>query len=101
VNEPQGGRTLTLEEQRAAEQTLRDAASAGRFDDEELSHRLGLVYKATTPYELWQASDGLAGDPHRGDTKQWAGPVVFYLLAIPASLLVLGAIGWALAEYFG
>src|SRR5262245_59886729 len=47
---------LTLDEQRAAERLLRQAAAEGRFSDTELSHRLGLVYKATTPHELWKAT---------------------------------------------
>jgi hypothetical protein len=86
-------RLISLDEKHEAHRLLQKALAAGELDQAEYQRRLGRVYQAVTPRELWKASGHRAGSRRRSDRREimkavrlQVGIVVFALLAM---LLVL------------
>ena len=86
-------RLISLDEKHEAHRLLQRALAAGELDQAEYQRRLGRVYQAVTPRELWKASGHRAGSRQRSDKREimkavrlQVGIVVFALLAM---LLVL------------
>jgi anti-sigma-K factor RskA len=65
-----GPRLNSLAEIHDADRRLQQAYRAGEITQEELKRRLGLVYAAVTPRELWKASGHRAGSPERSDKAE-------------------------------
>ena len=65
-----GPRLNSLAEIQDADRRLQQAYRAGEITQEELKRRLGLVYAAVTPRELWKASGHRAGSPERSDKAE-------------------------------
>jgi len=60
---------VTLDEVRAAVAALDRERVAGRLIEADATRRINDCRRAVTPRDLWKASGGLAGSPHRSD---WA-----------------------------
>jgi len=61
---------ISLEDKHAAERLLREAFAAGELDEAEFKRRVGRVYRAVTPRELWKASGRRAGSRRRSDRAE-------------------------------
>ena len=88
---------VSLEDKRRAERLLVAAYQAGELSREECSRRMGLVYQAVTPRDLWKASGRRAGSPRRSDRRELGralrlqlGIVVFAVLIM--MLLLYGTV---------
>ena len=84
---------ISLEDKHAAERLLREAFAAGELDEAEFKRRLGRVYGAVTPRELWKASGRRAGSRRRSDWRELRKAmrlqVAIVVFAILAMLVVL------------
>jgi Domain of unknown function (DUF1707) len=65
-----GPRLISLQDKHDADRLLRQAHAAGEIDKEELKRRLGRVYAAVTPRELWKATGHRAGSRERADKAE-------------------------------
>jgi hypothetical protein len=65
-----GPKLISLQDKHDADRLLQQAYAAGEIDREELKRRLGKVYAAVTPRELWKASDHRAGSRERADKAE-------------------------------
>lgn len=61
---------ISLQDKHDADRLLHEAYAAGEFDREELKRRLGKVYAAVTPRELWKATGHRAGSRERADKAE-------------------------------
>jgi uncharacterized membrane protein len=62
-----GPKLISLQDKHDADRLLQQAYTAGEIDQEELKRRLGRVYAAVTPRELWKATGHRAGSRERSD----------------------------------
>ena len=62
-----GPRLISLQDKHEADRLLRQAYAAGEMDEDEFKRRLGRVYAAVTPRELWKATGHRAGSRERAD----------------------------------
>ena len=62
-----GPQLISLQDKHDADRLLQQAYAAGEIDQEELKRRLGRVYAAVTPRELWKATGHRAGSRERAD----------------------------------
>jgi uncharacterized membrane protein len=65
--EDDGPKLISLQDKHDADRLLQQAYTAGEIDQEELKRRLGRVYAAVTPRELWKATGHRAGSRTRAD----------------------------------
>ena len=65
--EDDGPKLISLQDKHDADRLLQQAYTAGEIDQEELKRRLGRVYAAVTPRELWKATGHRAGSRERSD----------------------------------
>lgn len=63
-------RLISLQEKHEAQRLLQQALAAGELDEAEYKRRLGRVYQAVTPRELWKASGRRAGSRRRSDRAE-------------------------------
>ncbi len=63
-------RLISLDEKHEAHRLLQQALAAGQLDEAEYKRRLGRVYQAVTPRDLWKASGHRAGSPERADKAE-------------------------------
>jgi hypothetical protein len=61
---------ISLQDKHDADRLLHEAYAAGEIDREELKRRLGKVYAAVTPRELWKATGHRAGSRQRADKAE-------------------------------
>jgi hypothetical protein len=62
-----GPELISLQDKHDADRLLHQAYAAGEMDEAELKRRLGRVYAAVTPRELWKATGHRAGSRTRAD----------------------------------
>ena len=67
AGEDDGPKLISLQDKHDADRLLQQAYTAGEIDQEELKRRLGRVYAAVTPRELWKATGHRAGSRERSD----------------------------------
>ena len=67
LEDDDGPKLISLKDKHDADRLLQQAYAAGEIDQEELKRRLGRVYAAVTPRELWKATGHRAGSPERAD----------------------------------
>jgi anti-sigma-K factor RskA len=60
---------ISLQDKHDADRLLQQALAAGEIDREEFKQRLGKVYAAVTPRELWKATGHRAGSRERADKE--------------------------------
>jgi Domain of unknown function (DUF1707) len=65
-----GPKLISLQDKHDADRLLHEAYAAGEIDREELKRRLGKVYAAVTPRELWKATGHRAGSRQRADRAE-------------------------------
>jgi hypothetical protein len=70
IQDDDGPRMISLRDKHDADRLLQQAHAAGEIDREELKRRLGKVYAAVTPRELWKASGHRAGSRERADKAE-------------------------------
>jgi Domain of unknown function (DUF1707) len=63
-------RLISLDEKHQAHRLLQQALAAGELDEAEYKRRLGRVYQAVTPRELWKASGHRVGSRQRSDKRE-------------------------------
>ena len=67
ASEDDDQKLISLQDKHDADRLLHEAYAAGEIDREELKRRLGRVYAAVTPRELWKATGHRAGSRERAD----------------------------------
>jgi len=63
-------RLVSLDEKHEAHRLQQQALAAGELDEAEYKRRLGRVYQAVTPRDLWKASGRRAGSRRRSDRAE-------------------------------
>jgi hypothetical protein len=92
---------VTLEETRAAEAALRQAADNGELRAAELDRRITAVKRATTPRELWKASGGRAGSRRRSDLPQLRNATWAMIATVVFALVAMVVVLWGTIIYQG
>jgi hypothetical protein len=100
VQEDDGPRMISLQDKHDADRLLQRAHAAGEIDREELKRRLGKVYAAVTPRELWKASGHRAGSRERADKAEIKRAVrlqlaIVVFAAVTMIFVLLGTIIYA------
>ncbi len=80
---------ISLEDQRRAERLLKEAYARGELGRDECSRRMGLVYKAVTPRDLWKASGHRAGSPKRSNRAELWRAVRLQLAVVVFAVLIM------------
>jgi Domain of unknown function (DUF1707) len=81
---------ISLQDKHDADRLLHEAYAAGEIDREELKRRLGKVYAAVTPRELWKATGHRAGSRQRADKAEIMRSVRLQLaIVVFAGLIML------------
>jgi uncharacterized membrane protein len=80
---------LSLEDQRRAERLLKEAFARGELDKDECSRRMGLVYRAVTPRDLWKASGHRAGSPKRSDRAELWRAVRLQIAIVAFAIVIM------------
>ena len=70
ASEDDDQKLISLQDKHDADRLLHKAYAAGEIDREELKRRLGKVYAAVTPRELWKATGHRAGSRQRADKAE-------------------------------
>ena len=88
--EDDGPKLISLQDKHDADRLLQQAYAAGEIDREELKRRLGKVYAAVTPRELWKATGHRAGSRQRADKAEIMRSVRLQLaIVVFAGLIML------------
>jgi hypothetical protein len=98
-----GPTMISLQDKHDADRLLQRAYAAGEIDREELKLRLGKVYAAVTPRELWKASGHRAGSPERADKAELRRSVRLQvaIVAFAAVIMMFVVLGTILAAQGG
>ena len=80
---------ISLQDKHDADRLLHEAYAAGEFDREELKRRLGKVYAAVTPRELWKASGHRAGSRERADKAEIKRSVRLQLAIVAFAAVIM------------
>ncbi len=90
---------ISLEDQRRAERLLKEAFAKGELGRDECSRRMGLVYNAVTPRDLWKASGHRAGSPKRSDRAELWRAVRLQVAIVGFAILIMMVIVWGTIIY--
>jgi hypothetical protein len=82
-------RLISLDEKHEAHRLLQKALAAGELDQDEYQRRLGRVYQAVTPRELWKASGRRAGSRQRSDKREIMKAVRLQAAIVVFALLIM------------
>jgi hypothetical protein len=82
------GKLISLQDKHDADRALQQAFAAGELDSEELKARLGKVYAAVTPRELWKASGHRAGSPERADKAEIRRSIRLQLAIVAFAIII-------------
>jgi hypothetical protein len=83
-------RLISLDEKHDAHRRLQQALAAGELDEAEYKRRLGRVYQAVTPRELWKASGHRAGSRRRSDRAElWRAARLQIAIVLFAALIMI------------
>jgi hypothetical protein len=89
LQDDDGPRLISLQDKHDADRLLQRAFAAGEIDREELKRRLGKVYAAVTPRELWKASGHRAGSPERSDKAEIKRSIRLQLAIVAFAVVVM------------
>jgi Domain of unknown function (DUF1707) len=94
---------ISLQDKHDADRLLHQAYAAGEIDREELKRRLGRVYAAVTPRELWKATGHRAGSRERADKAEIKKSIRLQLAIVvfAAAVMVFVLLGTILANQGG
>jgi uncharacterized protein DUF1707 len=70
ADQENGPKLISLQDKHDADRLLQEAYAAGEFDQAEYKRRLGRVYAAVTPRDLWKASGHRVGSRQRSDKAE-------------------------------
>jgi len=83
-------RLVSLDEKHEAHRLLQKALAAGELDEAEYKRRLGRVYQAVTPRDLWKASGRRAGSRRRSDRAEiWRAARLQIAILVFAALIMI------------
>jgi hypothetical protein len=82
------GKLISLQDKHDADRALQQAFASGELDAEELKVRLGKVYAAVTPRELWKASGHRAGSPERADKAEIRRSIRLQLAIVGFAIII-------------
>jgi hypothetical protein len=83
-------RLISLDEKHDAHRRLQQALAAEELDEAEYKRRLGRVYQAVTPRELWKASGHRAGSRRRSDRAElWRAARLQIAIVLFAALIMI------------
>jgi hypothetical protein len=84
-------RLVSLDEKHQTHRLLQQALAAGELDEAEYKRRLGRVYQAVTPRDLWKASGHRAGSRRRSDRAEiWrAARLQIAIVAFAALIMIV------------
>jgi anti-sigma-K factor RskA len=82
---------------------VQQALAAGELDEAEYKRRLGRVYQAVTPRELWKASGHRAGSRRRSDRAElWrAARLQIAIVAFAALIMIVVLWGTVISQQGG
>ena len=83
------GKLISLQDKHDADRALQQAFTAGELDAEELKVRLGKVYAAVTPRELWKASGHRAGSRERADKAEIRRSIRLQLAIVGFAIIIM------------
>jgi Domain of unknown function (DUF1707) len=83
------GKLISLQDKHDADRALQQAFAAGELDAEELKVRLGKVYAAVTPRELWKASGHRAGSRERADKAEIRRSIRLQLAIVGFAIIIM------------
>ena len=103
ASEDDDQKLISLQDKHDADRLLHEAYAAGEFDREELKRRLGRVYAAVTPRELWKATGHRAGSRERADKAEIMRSIRLQLAIVvfAAVMMVFVLLGTILANQGG
>jgi len=103
ASEDDDQKLISLQDKHDADRLLHEAYAAGEFDREELKRRLGRVYAAVTPRELWKATGHRAGSRERADKAEIMRSIRLQLAIVvfAAVIMVFVLLGTILANQGG
>jgi hypothetical protein len=83
-------RLVSLDEKHQAHRLLQQAFAAGELDETEYKRRLGRVYQAVTPRDLWKATGHRAGSRRRSDRAEiWRAARLQIAILVFAALIMI------------
>ena len=83
-------RLVSLDEKHQAHRLLQQALAAGELDETEYKRRLGRVYQAVTPRDLWKATGHRAGSRRRSDRAEiWRAARLQIAILVFAALIMI------------
>jgi hypothetical protein len=83
-------RLVSLDEKHQAHRLLQQALAAGELDEAEYKRRLGRVYQAVTPRDLWKATGHRAGSRRRSDRAEiWRAARLQIAIVVFAVLIMI------------
>jgi hypothetical protein len=89
ASQDDGPKLISLQDKHDADRALQQAFAAGELDAEELKARLGKVYAAVTPRELWKASGHRAGSPERADKAEIRRSIRLQLAIVGFAIIIM------------
>jgi Domain of unknown function (DUF1707) len=84
-----GPKLISLQDKHDADRLLQQAHAAGEIDKEELKRRLGRVYAAVTPRELWKATGHRAGSRERADKAEIKRSIRLQLAIVMFAVVIM------------
>jgi DUF1707 SHOCT-like domain len=87
-------RLVSLDEKHQAHRLLQQALAAGELDEAEYKRRLGRVYQAVTPRDLWKASDHRAGSRRRSDRAEIWRAARLQIAIVGFAVLIMIVVLW-------
>ena len=87
-------RLISLDEKHQAHRKLQQALAAGELDEAEYKSRLGRVYQAVTPRDLWKASGHRAGSPKRSDRAELWRAARLQIAIVVFAVLIMIVVLW-------
>jgi anti-sigma-K factor RskA len=87
-------RLISLDEKHEAHRRLQQALAAGELDEAEYKRRLGRVYQAVTPRELWKASGHRAGSRRRSDRAELWRAARLQIAIVAFAVLIMIVVLW-------
>ena len=89
ATEDDDGKLISLQDKHDADRALQQAFAAGELDADELKVRLGKVYAAVTPRELWKASGHRAGSRERADKAEIRRSIRLQLAIVGFAIIIM------------
>jgi hypothetical protein len=87
-------RLISLDEKHQAQRQLQQALAAGELDEAEYKRRLGRVYQAVTPRDLWKASGHRAGSRRRSDRAEFWRAARLQIAIVLFAVLIMIVVLW-------